>query len=434
MTHLDTYLETNAEYLRLRPLLVALLHDAREALADLPRWERGFHIFWLLGPFILLVERTPSDLWLSLLALTFMVRSIIKREGSWLNPFWVKAGFAFWFWCIIAGAISYHPAYSMGEAFIWFRFPLFAAATTFWLARDKRLLYAMLLSTALGLVLMCFILTAEIMIVGQQDGRLTWPYGDLMPGNYVAKVGLPAFMVMVALAVSIKGRVAGLSSIIALSTIFVSVMTGERINFLIRACAGMLAGLVWKPRWGRYLGLVTVEILVVLAFISIVPQTTQSRFSEMLDDAQLSYQKDHFRVLMGGVEAYKTSPIVGIGPGNYRLLAPEILASSPQLRPNNHPHNYYIQLMAEVGVIGLVLGVVFLWAIIWTCFWASLRHRDNVFAAIAWVIPFGIFWPIATTADFFGQWNNIFIWSAVALALSVQGFLNARPINTVKER
>ena len=52
-----------------------------------------------------------------------------------------------------------------------------------------------------------------------------------------------------------------------------------------------------------------------------------------------------------------------------------------------------------------------------TCLRASLKNRENVFVATAWVIPFGIFWPIATNADFFGQWNNIFIWSAVALAI-----------------
>ena len=245
MTHLDSYLETNAENMRILPALRAIIRDAREALGNLPRWEKGFHVFWLLGPFILLIERTPADIWLSLLALTFVIRSIVKREGGWLKPFWVRAGFVFWIWCIIAGAISDHPAYSMGEAFIWFRFPLFAMATAFWLARDKRFLYAMLLSTALGLIAMCIILTAEIIIVGQQGGRLSWPYGDLVPGNYVAKVGLPAFTIMVALAVSVKGRVAALSGIIALFTMVISVMTGSGSTFssaLVAACWRGLSG------------------------------------------------------------------------------------------------------------------------------------------------------------------------------------------------
>ena len=186
---------------------------------------------------------------------------------------------AFWLWCIFAGAVSDFPAYSVGEALVWFRFPLFAMATAFWLARDRRLVYAMLVSTALGLVVMCGILTAEIIIEGQKGGRLSWPYGDLVPGNYVAKVGLPAFTIMVALAVSVRGRVAALSGIIALFTMVISVMTGERINFLIRACGGMLAGLVWKPKWGRYLGLVAIEVLAVVVIFSALPGTA-SRYTD----------------------------------------------------------------------------------------------------------------------------------------------------------
>ena len=185
-THLDNCLETNAGNLGVTLALRAIIFDARQALSELPGWEKYAHIFWLLGPFILLIERSPADAWVSLLALTFAVRSVVKREGAWLKVFWVRAGFVFWFWCIFAGAVSDFPGYSVGEAFVWFRFPLFAMATAFWLARDRRLLYAMLASTAIGLVVMCGILTAEILIEGQKGGRLMWPYGDLVPGNYVA--------------------------------------------------------------------------------------------------------------------------------------------------------------------------------------------------------------------------------------------------------
>ena len=72
-----------------------ILTGLGNALAAVPRWEKGFHIFWLLGPFILLIERSPADLWLSILALAFVVRSIIKRDGGWLKAFWVRASFLF---------------------------------------------------------------------------------------------------------------------------------------------------------------------------------------------------------------------------------------------------------------------------------------------------------------------------------------------------
>ncbi len=420
-TSLDHYLETNADMLGVTPALRAIISDARRALSELPAWEKVAHIFWLLGPFILLIERTPADIWLSLLAITFAVRSVVKRDGAWLRPFWVRAGFVFWFWCIIAGAISNYPVYSAGEALIWFRFPLFAMATAFWLAKDRRLLYAMLVSTALGLVVMCGILTAEIIIEGQKGGRLSWPYGDLVPGNYVAKVGLPAFTIMVALAVSVKGRVAALSGIIALITMVISVMTGERINFLIRACGGMLAGLVWKPNWGRYLALVAVEILAVVVIFSALPGTASRYTDQFIHGATNIEKSNHLRTVNAGYQVAKDNLMFGIGTANYRLVSyGDILDKYENVKPDVHPHNYYVQMLLETGLIGFILGVVFLWSIIWACFRASLRNRENVFVATAWVIPFGIFWPIATSADFFGQWNNIFIWSAVALSLAVK--------------
>jgi len=418
-TSLDQYLTEEADSVRIIPAFRAIVADAREALSALPRWERGVRIFWLLGPFILLIERTPADIWLSLMAITFAVRSAVKRDGAWLRPFWVRAGFVFWFWCIIAGAISDYPAYSVGEAFIWFRFPLFAMATVFWLATDRRLLYAMLVSTALGLVVMCGILTAEILIEGQKGGRLSWPYGDLVPGNYVAKVGLPAFTIMVALAVSVKGRVAALSGIIAVITMVISVMTGERINFLIRACGGMLAGLVWKPNWGRYLALVAVEVLAVVVIFSALPSAATRYTDEFIKGATNPQESAWLKTINGGWQVAQDNLMFGIGTANYRLVSYEgILGKYENVRPDVHPHNYYVQMLLETGLIGFVLGVIFLWSIIWACFRASLRNRDNVFVATAWVIPFGIFWPIATSADFFGQWNNIFIWSAIALCLT----------------
>jgi hypothetical protein len=405
------------------PSVKAILADAKEALSQLPPWERGFHLFWLLGPFILLIERTPADIWLSILALAFVVRSLVKRDGAWLNVFWVKAGFVFWLWCLFAAAISSDPSYALGEAVVWFRFPLFAMATAFWLAKDKRLLYAMLMSTAAGLIVMCGILTAEILIVGQQHNRLSWPYGDLTPGNYVAKVGLPVFTIMVALAVSVKGRVAGFSSLIALFTVLISVMTGERINFLIRACGGMLAGLVWKPKWNRYLLLVVMEVLAVVLVLTLEPDMAKRYTDEFIAGAFYFETSGWMHAMNGGYLIGLDNPIVGIGTANFRNMAPILLEGVPYTQIQPHPHNYYVQMFCETGLIGLALGSLFLWAIVGSCFKSSFKNRNNVVLATSWVIPFGLFWPIATSADFFGQWNNIFMWSAVALAVAANNLV-----------
>ena len=50
--------------------LMEICGETREALGLLSGWDRAAHIFWLLGPFILLVERSPADMWLSVIALS----------------------------------------------------------------------------------------------------------------------------------------------------------------------------------------------------------------------------------------------------------------------------------------------------------------------------------------------------------------------------
>lgn len=406
----------------LEPTIKAIFTDiwigVCNALAAMPRWERGFHIFWLLGPFILLIERSPADIWLSILGLAFVVRSIIKRDGEWLRVFWVKASFVFLVVCMVSSALSVMPSYAFSEGIAWFRFPLFAMATAFWLGNDKRLLYAMLISTALGMVLMTGILTAEMIIEGQKGGRLLWPYDDMVTGNYLSKVGMPVFTIMVALAVGARPKVAAVMGCLSLVTIIASVLTGERINFLIRACGGMMAGLFWRPNWKRYATLVIFEILAVWAVFIFSPTMQDKYIDTFIADVPFHASSPYYRVIAAGPEASKESLILGLGPATFRELCPRLISPSSEFLCNNHPHNFYVQLFTETGVAGFITGSVMILSIVWATFAGWRQNRVNVVAATAFVVPFGLFFPIQSTGDFFGQWNNIFIWSAVALALA----------------
>ena len=395
-----------------------LILDARTALNELPKWEKPFHIFWLLGPFFLLIERSPADAWLSILALSFAVRSLCQRNGAWLAHGWVRAAFIFWFVCLLSASLSSAPTYALSEAICWFRFPLFAMAAVFWLGRDKRLIYAMLLATGIGMMMMTGILTAEMLIEGQKDERLTWPYGDLVPGNYLAKAGLPAFCVMVALAVGGKGKTSFLMGALASFSLALSVLAGERINLIIRVCAGILAGVSWKFAW-RKLALVTAGFSVVMLFVLMSQGSMEESFvTAILYDLPIGVDSDYYRMMGGGVMAFLDSPLLGIGTANYRDLCPDMLAEGSAFRCDNHPHNFYIQMLAETGILGFIAGLFMISAMVISLFRAGRANNQNIFAATAYIVPLGLFFPLQSTADFFGQWNNIFLWSAVALSMN----------------
>ncbi|WP_443644992.1 O-antigen ligase family protein [Candidatus Ponderosibacter sp. Uisw_141_02] len=394
-----------------------LLGDGKKAFFELSRTDRFMHAFWLLGPFFLLIERTPGDVYVSIVALTFLVRSLITRDGAWLKFFWVKSVFIFWGICLLSAIMSQAPSYAFGEALIWIRFPLFAMATAFWLGVDKRLLLLMFFSTASAILLMCGILAAELAIEGFKS-RLSWPYDDLVPGNYLAKVGLPVVVFSTTLFLSLKGTKSILSGGFCLLAIGMTMMTGERVNFLIVLCAALLAVFVWEASWIKRFSYMILVSVIPISVLAIFPSVFDRFLVSFLDQLPLYKGSPYYDAMAPAWLIFEKFPTLGIGAGNFRYLCAELIQPGLGYHCHNHPHNFYLQILSETGLLGLILAAIFIASIIVKCFSARTINR-HVLYSVAWIIPFALFWPIRSSADFFGQWNNIFLWSAVALALAV---------------
>ena len=283
------------------------------------------------------------------------MQAVLKRQAGWLKVFWVRLCLPSEVY-VCSAALSEMPAYSLGEAFIWIRFPLFHGQL-FLAATDKRLLYAMMGMTMLGMIIMTGILTAEVLIVGQQGGSLSWPYGDLVPGNYLAKAGLPAFCVLVALAVSDNRQLSLLALVLSLFTLAVSAATGERINFIIRVCSAALAALVWKPKLGRYSPF-AMKVLVILLLFLMVDNSISRFVDRFISELPTQSNSPYLRAWNGGIDAFQSSPLLGIGPDGYRHLCADISAGQLNVDCHTHPHNFYVQIAAETGVVGLIAGLV----------------------------------------------------------------------------
>jgi len=316
--------------------------------------------------------------------------------------------------------------FSFQQGFVWIRFPLYAAAAQVWLARDRDIRIVMLISMLTGMIIMCIILISEVII--EPKTRLTWPYGDLVPGGYIAKVSLPVFCVLIAIAISQKNKAGIISGIIGFLSIGVSILTGERTNFLLRACGGILASIVWKPKIPLLSMLILVEFLAVILVLNIRPDLKNRFGKEFIEHIPLPLsenidKKPHWGAWRGGIQQGLETPIKGIGPSGTRYTCRNLDTNLPKWLPGknycgNHPHNYYIQLFAETGVVGLIIGISMFSSIIWTCFKARRENFECPMAATAFVVPFGLFFPIQQFGSFYGQWNNLFSWFAIAFAIS----------------
>ena len=398
-------------------------------IKNMSGFDKTMTIFWLLGPFIYLIERDPADLWLSLIGLVFLIRCIRKKDWKWASQLWFKSALALWIFGLFSAISGPETLFSFQQGFVWIRFPLYAAAAQVWLAKDRDIRIVMLLSMLIGMLIMSMILIAETLI--EPKVRLTWPYGDKVPGNYIARISLPLLCVLMAIAVSRKNRVAFFSGCIGMLSIFVSLLTGERVNFLIRACGGMLAALIWKPKFILYSSLVLFEIVAVLVLTFSRPDLSNhygDAFVKAVPLTNMSESNSYWGTWRSGIQQALIDPIKGTGPSSTRKICKILEPNSPKWLPGknycgNHPHNYYIQLLAETGVIGLIIGCIMFTSIVMTCYKARKENFHCPMAATAFVIPFGFYFPLQQFGSFYSQWGNLFSWFAIAFALSqVQNF------------
>ena len=66
------------------------INNGLNKLNNLSKFQKIMTYFWILGPFIFLIERDPADLWLTLISIIFLIRCFYKKQ-----PYLFKSIFRF---------------------------------------------------------------------------------------------------------------------------------------------------------------------------------------------------------------------------------------------------------------------------------------------------------------------------------------------------
>jgi len=400
-----------------------------DKINSLSKLDKFMTLFWFLGPFIYLIERDPADLWLTVICLFFLARCIKRKDWGWISQLWFKSALALWLFGLFSAITSPDPLFTFQQGFVWIRFPLYVVATQVWLAKDRDIRIVMLLSILIGMLTMCSILITETII--EPKARLIWPYGDTLTGSFIAKVTLPLTCVMFAIAAKKKGIPSLFATFVGLLSIAVIILTGERTNFLIIACGGILASLIWKPKLKNFFIIITSALIILLTLGFSKPEHLD-RFTNKFfmsipllntDNKIDGLSNPYWGAWRGGIQQGLITPIKGIGPSGTRKTCKTLDKNLPKWLPGknfcgNHPHNFYVQLFAETGIIGLIIGCIMFASIISSCYRARKYNFDCPMAATAFVIPLALFFPIQQFGSFYSQWSNLFTWFAIAFALS----------------
>lgn len=181
---------------------------------------------------------------------------------------------------------------------------------------------------------------------------------DAGPLGYAGVNGLAAFEVMAsafllgvfAFTRKITGKVA---LVLMLGTcVYCLLYSFSRGGYLGLIVALVALGL-FKSRW-----MLVVAAILVLSWQALLPASVQERILMTTEDAEEGQQFDsssqkRIELWEDAMSLFKQNPITGTGFQTYRYMGRD-----DSLRDT---HNYYVKVLAETGVVGLVLYLLLLW-------------------------------------------------------------------------
>ena len=114
-----------------------------------------------------------------------------------------------------------------------------------------------------------------------------------------------------------------------------------------------VAGIIVMTRNFRLL------LVILLVTVLILPLGSENFYGRLTSIADMEEHTGRLNIWQGTVNMIRDNPVFGVGIGNFRPMyenyAPE--DASPGM---HHTHNILLQTLAEIGIFGLLLSLVFL--------------------------------------------------------------------------
>lgn len=229
-----------------------------------------------------------------------------------------------------------------------------------------------------------------------------------------------------------------LSTAILLSALIASWSRGAWLGFVLSV--GIMAFAIPR-RLSLSISLASglIVLIITLGIGGIIPQsiinritTSATDFITIEDIRGVDITSINYAVVervahwQAAINMAESNPLMGVGLGSYEIAYDNYRLINWH-EPLGHAHNYYLNILAEAGVVGFLVYVIF-WIIIFVMTWAVRQHPDNFSRAIA-IGLLGSWTYIATHSLFDNLYvNNLFL--HIGVLLSILAILSYQLWNT----
>ena len=376
--------------------------------------------FLIWGPFF-------PDLILSISALFFLYYVFRNKEFYFFNNKPLIIFFIFCIYCILLSLfVAEDRMLSFESSLFYFRIGVFSCFIWYLIDQDKNILtyfyYAFILCF-LALVIDGYIqFFTGINLSGFKISgiRVSSFFGDeLILGSYLSRL-FPLLFALFLIKKKQKFEIYFLGLLFILVDVLIFI-TAERLAFFFLNLSTVFI-IIFIKKFQMF-RLITFIIAAVCIFIlSLNSSSLNNRMFKgpAQDMGIIKHSKEpvffsraHDSLIRTAYNMFKDQPIYGHGPKMFRELCKEEkyrIGIEPCL---THPHNFYVQLLAETGIIGFL----FLFSILIYVIYVALRQfKSIIFKQKRFLTDYQVcllaailitIWPFSPNGNFFNNWLMI---------------------------
>lgn len=392
-------------------------------------------VFFILGPaFVNFIS--------VLFSILFLFISINNHNWTWLRLSFVNLFFIFWLYLILNSFFATDSNASFQAAFGFVRFFLFALAIGFY-GFSELSFYKVIKIWFIIILIFCFDIYFQFFfkfdIFGIEQhafGRLSGVFGkELIAGSFLAQIvapvlGVITFLIFFTKLTKLKYFILIFSLVYIL---FACLITGERMNFIFLTSLFLILFFVvlfYKKQLRNFFFLI---LLLFIIFISAFnfSKTVEERYNEFGSIVTDIKNSSWWKLYNSAYRLWLNKPLTGYGLKNYRvncdLELTDIYPENPHQLCSTHPHNLYLELLSETGIIGLLLFLFFFFLFFKQIFEKikfNLKDQNILIIISCSVSILLILWPIKTSGSFYTSWNGLFLWMLLGIVLNKSNQIN----------
>jgi len=376
-----------------------------------------------LIPFFLITGPFLSDLSVSLISLLFLIYCVKRKNFSYFNNNYFYFFLIFWFYIIFNTLVNNFNLDSLKISFFYFRYGIFVIAIVAFLKEDYKFIKYFFYCIFICFTVLIFdgfyqYFTGENILGWKNSTRTSSFFGsEKILGSYLSRLW-PIFFGLSIFMFKKKNKfypLIMLTFVLSEALIFLS---GDRTAFFnINLSAIFVILFSQKLFQLRLITLLSsILILIIISFIN--PTAKERVFDQTISQMNLNsksvyiFSREHTHHYITALKIFLDNKVLGVGVKNFRNFCNDEKYRISEVSCSTHPHNTYIQILSETGIVGFLFLLTIL---IYFCKYI-LKHFILKFKGKYYFNDFEIcilsgiaiyLWPIVPTGNIFNNWLNI---------------------------